>query len=356
VCLFYLILRGLDTIEDDMTLDLQKKTDLLETFHEIIYKPGWTFSENGPNEKDRQLLVEFDIVIGEFLKIDKKYQLVIASITKLMGQGMSAYANGKHRKETSVATIEDYDLYCHYVAGVVGYGLSDLFSASGLEDSALSDDKEESNAMGCFLQKANIIRDYKEDFDEGRQFWPREIWDQYCDEFGDFQLPENETKARACLSAMVLNTMSHIPQVLSYLNRLRNPSVFRFCAIPQVMAIATLNLVFGNLQVFRKNVKIRRGETVKLILACENIDNIVAIFRYYVREIGKRNDAQDPNFLKISVAVGKAEQWIQQNIPERAHLPPGIPSSKATLPVEYILLAVLVAVAGTLCVSLLGIQ
>ena len=44
VCLFYLVLRGLDTIEDDMTLDLEIKVQLLETFHEKLTTPGWTFT------------------------------------------------------------------------------------------------------------------------------------------------------------------------------------------------------------------------------------------------------------------------------------------------------------------------
>jgi farnesyl-diphosphate farnesyltransferase len=32
-----------------------------------------------------------------------------------------------------VVTIEDYNKYCHYVAGLVGIGLSQLFASSGLE-------------------------------------------------------------------------------------------------------------------------------------------------------------------------------------------------------------------------------
>ena len=48
-----------------------------------------------------------------------------------------------------VETVDDYDEYCHYVAGLVGLGLSKLFYASGLEDLA-SDSL--SNSMGLFLQ------------------------------------------------------------------------------------------------------------------------------------------------------------------------------------------------------------
>jgi farnesyl-diphosphate farnesyltransferase len=48
-----------------------------------------------------------------------------------------------------VETIDDYDEYCHYVAGLVGLGLSKLFHASGKEDLATD---ELSNSMGLFLQ------------------------------------------------------------------------------------------------------------------------------------------------------------------------------------------------------------
>jgi farnesyl-diphosphate farnesyltransferase len=72
VCIFYLVLRGLDTIEDDMSLDLALKLDLLKRFHEIIYEKGWTFNGNGENEKDRILMERFDVVIEEFLKLKPK--------------------------------------------------------------------------------------------------------------------------------------------------------------------------------------------------------------------------------------------------------------------------------------------
>lgn len=48
-----------------------------------------------------------------------------------------------------VETIDDYDEYCHYVAGLVGLGLSQLFHASGSEDLATD---YLSNSMGLFLQ------------------------------------------------------------------------------------------------------------------------------------------------------------------------------------------------------------
>ena len=65
ICMFYLVLRGLDTIEDDMTIPDGVKQPLLRSFHEKTVTPGWNFKESGPNEKDRQLLVEYDTIIKE---------------------------------------------------------------------------------------------------------------------------------------------------------------------------------------------------------------------------------------------------------------------------------------------------
>ncbi|KAF8982470.1 bifunctional farnesyl-diphosphate farnesyltransferase/squalene synthase [Entomortierella lignicola] len=312
ICIFYLVLRGLDTIEDDMTIDLDIKIPYLKTFHEIIYQKGWTFTKNGPNEKDRQLLVEFDSVIEGFLKLKPAYQSIIADITKRMGDGMAHYATaGIH-----VATNADYDEYCHYVAGLVGLGLSEMFSACGFESAMVAKRKDLSNSMGLFLQKTNITRDFLEDLRDNRRFWPEEIWGKYVDKFQDLAEPENKEKALQCLSHMVVNSMGHIKDVLEYLSMIKNKSCFQFCAIPQVMAIATLNLLHTNYMVFtHENVKIRKGETVWLMKECHNIDTVAAIFRLYARQINNKSNPLDPHFVDIGVLCGEIEQICESKYP-----------------------------------------
>ena len=44
--MFYLVLRGMDTIEDDMTIPIETKIPLLRTFHEKISQKGWIFTES----------------------------------------------------------------------------------------------------------------------------------------------------------------------------------------------------------------------------------------------------------------------------------------------------------------------
>ncbi|KAI9797057.1 MAG: bifunctional farnesyl-diphosphate farnesyltransferase/squalene synthase [Piccolia ochrophora] len=318
VALFYLILRGIDTIEDDMTIALEEKDPLLRDFHQILDKPGWTYEDNGPNEKDRDLLVHFDTVIEEFEKVNPAYREIIQDITHKMGDGMADYAKLADQKENRIDTVEGYDLYCHYVAGLVGEGLTRLFVQSKLANPALLQRPHLQESMGLFLQKTNIIRDVREDSDDNRFFWPKEIWSKHVSSFEELFDGANQQAALNCSSEMVLNALNHADECLFYLAGIKEQSVFNFTAIPQSMAIATLDLVFRNPLIFQKNVKISKGEACRLMLqSTQNLQTVCGIFREYARSIHKKNTPQDPNYLEISISCGKIEQFIESIFPSQ---------------------------------------
>lgn len=153
ICVFYLVLRGLDTVEDDMAIPVETKVPDLLRFHEHIYTRGFTMS-CGYGHYVR-LMRRFDTVVDVFLSLEPGFQAVIADITRRMGAGMAEFI-----RADEVSTVAQYDLYCHYVAGLVGVGLSQMFASSGLESAYFARNEALSNHMGLFLQKANIIRDY----------------------------------------------------------------------------------------------------------------------------------------------------------------------------------------------------
>ena len=94
---------------------------------------------------------------------------MIQDITKRMGEGMAEFT------QKTVETIKDWDLYCFYVAGLVGIGLSKIFAASEMEDKSFAEAEKLSVSMGLFLQKTNIIRDYLQDINSSRYFFPFKI-------------------------------------------------------------------------------------------------------------------------------------------------------------------------------------
>jgi farnesyl-diphosphate farnesyltransferase len=186
-----------------------------------------------------------------------------------MQTGMADFA---HRaslspEPTSPDTIAEYNLYCHYVAGLVGEGLSRLFSASGLESPWLAQQLELSNSLGLLLQKTNIIRDFREDAEQRRFFWPREIWgaaehspDGRTPATNVLQLLREPQRAAWVQSTMIVDALGHACDALDYLRLLKNQSVFNFAAIPATMALATLELCFMNPEMFEHNIKIRKAK------------------------------------------------------------------------------------------------
>ncbi|KAG6820540.1 hypothetical protein H0H93_015711 [Arthromyces matolae] len=318
------ILRGLDTIEDDMTIPDDVKQPILRAFHKHTVTPGWKFDGCGPNEKDRQLLVEYDVVVEEVNRLDPSYREVIVDIAEKMATGMADYAH-KAAATGSIYlnTIAEYDLYCHYVAGLVGEGLSGIFSASGKEVPWLKDQLELSDSMGLLLQKTNIIRDYREDVEEQRYFWPREIWGKKeygFSEMKDMYAPHAREQALWAQSGMIVDALRHAVDALDYLRLIKNQSVFNFCAIPATMAIATLELCFMNPTMFDRNIKIRKAEAARLIMRSTNPREVAIIFVEYARRIHLKAVTSDPNFLRISVACSKIEQWREQHYPSHVLL------------------------------------
>lgn len=316
VALFYLVLRGLDTIEDDTSIAAKTKEPLLRKFHEILKVEGWHFDGNRPEEKDRELLVNFGCVTEEFNKMKPAYQEIVADITERMGNGMADYCLNAEFNENGVDKVEDYDLYCYYVAGLVGEGLTRMFVESKFGNPALLERGNLHRSMGLFLQKVNITRDVREDFDDNRKFWPREIWSKHVDKFEDLFKPEFKAQALNCNSEMILNALDHADECLFYLAGLREQSVFNFCAIPQTMAIATMDLCFRNYNMFQRNIKITKGQACGIMIeSTQNLKLVTEVFTKHIRSIRKKNRPEDPNYLKISIACGKVEQFIESIFP-----------------------------------------
>jgi farnesyl-diphosphate farnesyltransferase len=150
------------------------------------------------------------------------------------------------------------------------------------------------------LQKTNIVRDYHEDLTSGRVFWPREIWSRYADHIEDFRDAPEASASRACLNEMVSDAMQHAPDCLEYVSQLRHPDVFRFCAIPQVMAIATLAKVYDNPKVFTEVVKIRKGLAARLMLEVKDYRSFKNYFNVFASELNGTRMKRMNTVIKIS--------------------------------------------------------
>jgi len=89
VCIFYLVLRALDTVEDDTNIATGVKVPILIAFHRHIYDQEWHFA---CGEKDYKVLMDqFHHVSTAFLELGESFQEAIEDITKRMGAGMAKF-------------------------------------------------------------------------------------------------------------------------------------------------------------------------------------------------------------------------------------------------------------------------
>ena len=285
-CVFYLVLRALDTVEDDMSIDEEKKKHLLKNFHERLNDPAICktgIMGLGDQPEYVELLNSFDHVVRCMHTCTKEQQDIISDITKQMADGMASFV-GKE----SIDKTEEYDSYCHYVAGLVGIGLSRLFATASCEGEHMNGDAvpDLSDQMGIFLQKTNITRDYLEDVEEGRPWWPKEIWCKYASSAEGLRSSKDRL---SCLNEMIASALEHAPACIDYMKLIKDPTVFHFCAVPQLMAMATLDKLYNNHEVFDKEVKIRKGLALKLMNeGAQNMDTVVRHFKELAASIQQK--------------------------------------------------------------------
>ncbi|XP_073484959.1 squalene synthase-like [Aquarana catesbeiana] len=270
-----------------MTICLVTKIHILKNFYNLLYQPDWRFMDSKKNT--RQVLEGFPAISQEFRNLAVVYQEVIANAAREVADGMAEYL------QKQVESVQDLDKYCDYVSCSLTRGLSVILSVSGLEDPIVGEDKRLSNSFGLFMQKTNITRDFLEDQLNGQAFWPKEVWSKYGKNLSDFTKPENSVPALQCLNELITNALQYVPDVLLYLSRLRNKSVFKFCAVPLTMAIATLATCYNNQQVFKRKVKIRKGQAVTLMMDTTDMQAVRAITCQYVEEIYRKIPLTDPS-------------------------------------------------------------
>ena len=96
-----------------------------------------------------------------------------------------------------VYSFEDLNEYCYYVAGTPSGFLTELIRTRSKdisdENSQILLDNERD--FGLFLQKVNIIRDFREDIlDNEKIFWPGFLLEKYELKHSELLLQENEYK------------------------------------------------------------------------------------------------------------------------------------------------------------------
>ncbi len=256
----YLVLRVSDFLEDTVTIPDGEKVELLGSWAGALTSGALPAGlrahlEGARDDIPDTLAARHVVSIFEALQgLEPRAREVVVRYTSSSTLGMARWV----RRGPDFGAEADLDDYMHEVAGKVGLLLTELFL---LQPGVVREERdammELANEFGLALQTVNVIRGLHEDPERGWDFIPRAFRNGAGGAEGD----------PAVLAALVRKAERHIEAGLRYLRGLGRQGVSDvrfFCALPLLLAAATLSRSRDNPEVFREAVKLDRRRVVRI--------------------------------------------------------------------------------------------
>jgi farnesyl-diphosphate farnesyltransferase len=270
VTVAYLLCRIADTIEDCEELQLSQKKILLSQYVSI-------FGENGDKALkqlmeditvlpktgfDEELVYNLPRIMNVYHSFSPIFKKHIGKWVIEMTLGMHKYAQSAVRRKFSfLNTMTELDEYMYYVAGTVGYLLTELFTFYSKKISPSLNKKLNALAesFGKGLQMVNIIRDMTTDLRRGQSYIPDELLEKYKLNRRTIFEAENADKAQMLFNELIKKAVSHLDRAIDYIMLLpkEEKGIRMFCMLPVFWAMRTLQKIQENTMALLGHEKIK---------------------------------------------------------------------------------------------------
>jgi farnesyl-diphosphate farnesyltransferase len=270
VGLSYLLYRVSDCLEDHVDMLAERKIRLLEEWNCVLLG-------DQPAQKFVQELSDLDHQNPEVFVAQRAPDLINAlddippelrePIISRVSESTIGMARWQ-RQGPFIADLSELDDYMHYVAGLVGYLMTDLFSWYSTHfRNRRAELLPMSHEIGLGLQTVNVIRGLRSDYERGWVFVPEIMLSAAgIDREKLFQV-EYEDRAMEVINQLIDKAEGHLQYGLAYISAL--PRQFHrlrlACIWPLCFALKTLAISRNNVEVLRSEVKITRRD-VKTIM------------------------------------------------------------------------------------------
>ncbi len=279
----YLLCRIADTIEDDPALSFQEKHFFSEWFANLVKqdKPANQFAKElglklgaTTTTAEKELVNRCESILNITHSLSKNERTAMLDCVEAMTRGMVKY-QGQETLE-GLENQKEMDLYCYYVAGVVGIMLTKLFLEYGesWNTEAKLEMEVKAISFGQGLQMTNIIKDFWTDRERGACWLPRSTFEPLGVSLKIID-KENITQFKEGIDQLVSITREHLVNALEYtiLIPKKEKGIRMFCLWAILIATLTLSKIKNGPEfVQRRNVKISR-KTVAFVIFFSNLCN-----------------------------------------------------------------------------------
>jgi farnesyl-diphosphate farnesyltransferase len=246
----YLLCRIADTIEDATNMAADDKAELLDTLAACFDSPALVaeFTARAAavtgDEAHVRLVRNSDLVFSAYFTLPPRTQGHVRHWVREMIAGMRKFVLA-YPRGIRIQSLDEYKEYCYYVAGTVGYLLTDLWHehspSIGKRQHELL--RERCRAFAEALQTVNILKDVARDAEhENSIYIPEQLLRAHGSAHATILASERSAANHAALGTLVQLAWHDLDQATVYLLSIprRALSIRLFCALPLLFAYATL--------------------------------------------------------------------------------------------------------------------
>ncbi len=302
VLIAYLLCRVADTVEDSTRLDAEDKVRLLGHFSACLNERGpdagpLRAAFSSPAGDEEHLAGSADVVLREYRRLPSAHQHAIRPWVQEMCAGMAEFARRKGESGGSaahieaLATVEELDRYCYYVAGTVGHLLTALFHlhAGARQRGRYGALDSLATSFGVGLQLTNIIKDVADDRRRGWSFVPQELCQLAGITPDELHDGRHRDASRRVMHRLIAKAKRHLLDALDYSTLLsrRQYGVRLFCLTALYFAVQTLELAERDDRLLdpAHKVKISRSEVLHTMTVSRFVAPSNALVRWYFRRL-----------------------------------------------------------------------
>jgi len=246
----YLLCRIADTVEDAPGIQPDIKAalfdDFLAAFGDADALARFTAGVQGLTGDLAHLTLtkQSALVFAHFAALPANTRAVVQKWVTEMAVGMRKFVL-LYPDGIRIQTLDEYKEYCYYVAGTVGYMLTDLWHehSPSIGSRRYAILRERCRAFAEALQTVNILKDVAVDAEqENSVYVPEELLRAHGSSQSSILAPELLASNREALSQLIQLAWHDLEEARIYLLDIprRAVSIRLFCILPLLLAYATL--------------------------------------------------------------------------------------------------------------------
>lgn len=297
----YLLCRIADTVEDAPGIDPDVKAALFDDFlaafsdAEALARFTTGVQDLTGDLAHLTLTKNTPLVFAHFAALPADTRAVVQKWVAEMAVGMRKFVL-LYPDGIRIQTLDEYKEYCYYVAGTVGYMLTDLWHehSPSIGPKRYAILRERCRAFAEALQTVNILKDVAVDAEkENSVYVPEELLRAQGSSQSRILSPELIASNREALAQLIKLAWHDLEEALVYLLDIprRAVQIRLFCILPLLLAYATLRDLVQSTAMLQPggSVKITRREVKSLLMTGSMLVMSNAGVRWLVARVRRRS-------------------------------------------------------------------